>query len=326
MSESDTLRTIVRIQVGSHLYGTATPLSDRDYKGVFLPSKQMVLLGKVPNCYASSTSPEHAKNAAHDVDEEIYSLHYFLRLACEGQTIALDMLHAPEEMILEFSDIWRAIVKERHRFYTRNLRSFVRYARRQASKYGIKGARLNAVIDVLSLLKQVDASQKLYEIWEQLPQQEFCHEAERAPHGIRQYQVCGKLFHETVAIDYMIPILEKFAAEYGQRAQLAAENTHIDWKAISHALRVAYQVKEILTKQTITFPLSQAKFLIQVKTGELDYLTEVAPTLDLLMDEVETLINSSMLPEAADSAFWETFLCDILERKLFGDLRDSRSS
>lgn len=115
----------------------------------------------------------------------------------------------------------------------------------------------------------------------------------------------------------MIPILEKFSMEYGRRAQLAAENKHIDWKAISHALRVAYQVKEILTKSTITFPLQEAEFLIQVKEGKLNYMNEVAPTLDTLMDEVEDLISHSMLPEATDTTYWENFLCQTLEREVF---------
>jgi predicted nucleotidyltransferase len=33
---------------GSHLYGTSTEQSDRDYKGIFLPSAQDILLGRIP--------------------------------------------------------------------------------------------------------------------------------------------------------------------------------------------------------------------------------------------------------------------------------------
>ncbi len=313
----DTLHILVNIQVGSHLYGTATPQSDRDYKGIFLPSRRMLLSGKIPkNLNFNSSLPEQ-KNTPQDVDEEFYSLHYFLQLACEGQTIALDMLHAPESMILENSDIWRTIVRERHRFYSKNLKSFIRYARRQATKYGIKGARLNAAKAVLTLLKSTDPSLRLHHVWEQLPQTEYAHTRGRDPQGFRQYAVCDKLFQETTSIGYVIPVLEKFSTEYGRRAQLAAENKQIDWKAVSHALRVAYQVKEILTKKTIRFPLENADFLRQVKEGKPNYLTEIAPRLDALMDEIEGLLNSSTLPERSDTAYWEDFLCDTLDRELF---------
>jgi len=41
------MNIIVKMKFGSHLYGTATVDSDLDYKGVFLPSKKEVLLGKI---------------------------------------------------------------------------------------------------------------------------------------------------------------------------------------------------------------------------------------------------------------------------------------
>ena len=46
--------------------------------------------------------------------------------------------------------------KNRQQFYTKNLKSFIDYARRQASKYGIKGSRINAALQILELLKTED--------------------------------------------------------------------------------------------------------------------------------------------------------------------------
>ena len=142
---------IVKMKFGSHLYGTNTEDSDVDYKGVFLPDKRDILLNQIPKCRSISTGNDLMKNSPDDVDEEIYSLHYFIKLACDGQTVAIDMLHAPDNMLIESSDIWNKIVKQKQRFYTKNLNSFVNYARRQASKYGIKGSRLNAAQQVLEL-------------------------------------------------------------------------------------------------------------------------------------------------------------------------------
>jgi hypothetical protein len=58
--------------------------------------------------------------------------------------------------------------------------------------------------------------------------------------------------------------------------------------------------------------------LIEVKEGKLDYVTEVAPVLDTLMDEVESLIARSQLPEHVDKSYWEQFLCETIEREVFG--------
>ena len=86
---------------------------------------------------------------------------------------------------------------------------------------------------------------------------------------------------------------------------------------MSHALRAAIQVKQIVTQNTITFPLKEAPFLLQVKEGKLDYMAEVAPVLESLMEEVEELVSKSELPEKADVAYWNKFICDTVESKLF---------
>jgi hypothetical protein len=229
----------------------------------------------------------------------------------------MDMLHAPDSMILEKSKIWEEIVKNKQKFYTKNLKSFIDYARRQASKYGIKGSRINAALQVLEILKKEDPSKKMKEVWSRLPRIEHCYDVAPDPNGMRQYQVCGKSFQESAAIGYVLPIIEKFYDDYGRRAKLAAENRNIDWKAVSHALRAAFQTKEILTESTINFPLRNADFLRKVKQGKLDYLSEVGPLLETLMEEVESLSLTSSLPEAVDRKFWDNYICETLERELF---------
>lgn len=317
------MKIIVKMKFGAHLYGTATIKSDVDYKGVFLPAKKEVLLGKIPKCLNFSSGDSESKNTSNDIDIEFYSLHYFIKLAREGQTVALDMLHAPDSAIIETSDIWRKITGERKRFYTKNLKSFISYARHQASKYGIKGSRLNAVAEVINLLKSENPVNKLRDIWHKLPRMDYCYDVEPNPNGMRQYQICGKIFQESASISYVMPILQKFYEDYGSRSRLAAENKNIDWKAISHAIRAAIQVKEILTCNTITFPLKEADFLSKVKEGTLDYITEVAPVLENLMEDVEKLASKSTLPERVDSAYWDKFICETLENELFNIKRPS---
>jgi len=310
---------IVKTYFGSLLYGTATLESDTDIKGIFLPSKEQVLLGAIPKNVSYTTKMDvAAKNTREDVDVEIYSLHYFIDLACAGETVALDMLHAPQKMIILDSPIWREIVANREKFYTKNLKAFIVYARRQAAKYGIKGSRLNDARGVITFLSQFDPELALRAVWEELPILEHVRKRGVSPYsGLLEYEVCGKVFQETAKVGYVIPVIEKFIAKYGARAELAARNEGIDWKALSHALRAGFEVKEILTQSTITFPLKEADYLIAVKQGKLDYLKEVAPKLDSLVEEVEELSSKSTLPQKVDRAFWNGFIMDLLERELF---------
>ncbi len=309
---------VVRMKFGAHLYGTATEQSDIDYRGVFLPSREEILLGTIPKCRSHSTGDNATKNTARDVDEEIYSLHHFIDQGCRGEVAAMDMLHAPPDAWTHTSEIWREIVRRRDRFYSKRLDTFLIYARRQTGKYGIKGSRLHAAAKVIKLLKEKNPKQRLQQVWDELPQTEYCSEIETAPNGLRQYQVCGKVFQESVAIGHVVPILQKFYDAYGQRAKLAAENKEIDWKAVSHALRAAIQTREILVEGTIRYPLRDAPFLIEVKQGRLDYTREVAPALEKLLDGVALLIEKSDLPDMPDRDFWDRFICNTVEGQRFG--------
>ena len=61
---------IFKCYFGSHLYGTANKSSDSDFKGIFLPSQEQVLLGKIPKSINNSTKKGDGKNTSEDVDIE----------------------------------------------------------------------------------------------------------------------------------------------------------------------------------------------------------------------------------------------------------------
>ena len=310
------MNLLVKTVFGSHLYGTNTEESDMDYKGIFMPTKREMFLGRIPKAITETTKKGTAsKNAAEDIDIGIYSLQYFIELALGGQTEALDMLHTPTELTIITSPIWDELVSLRYKFYTKNLKAFVEYCRKQAAKYGIKGSRISAVESVIVLLRHFkkvteiggSADAKMLDIWHLLPEDEHLRFVEDSPNGLKQYKICGKKFQETVKLGYVIPILEHYLEQYGKRAKLAKKNEGIDWKAVSHAVRVAYQTKSILVYGTMFLPLPEAEFVKKIKQGKLHYVKEVVPVLESLIDRIEILSESSLLPEEPDREFWENF-------------------
>ena len=312
---------------GSHLYGTHTEESDQDFKGVFMPSKEEILLGRVPKSINLTTKKGSEKNTPDDVDTELYSLHYFVKLACEGETVAMDMLHAPGRFHLETSDVWSRILSFKYKFYSKNLKAFVGYARRQAAKYGIKGSRIQAMRVVFdSCPKELfyhitGEAKRLADIWDHLPEGEHIHKhpaSVDAHNNLRMYEVCGKKVQETATVEYLHSMMKTAYLKYGERAMQAANNENIDWKAVSHALRAAYQVRELLSTGTMTLPLPNAIFLREVKQGIHDYKTKVAPLLDELIEEVELIAPVSDLPDKSDRKFWDKFVIEEVERCYFG--------
>lgn len=78
---------VVRMTFGSHLYGTSTTASDFDFKSVYVPTAEDIILQKV-KASISTLRPkaEGEKNQAGETEEECYSLQRFLKLLCDGQT------------------------------------------------------------------------------------------------------------------------------------------------------------------------------------------------------------------------------------------------
>jgi hypothetical protein len=310
--KENNLNILFLCKFGSHLYGTSTPESDEDYKGVYLPTLDQCIIGDVPRTVSYYSGKDDSKNTKDDVDIEIYSLHYFLKLLSRGDTGALDILHAPldnKDIVLHSTDIWEFLNKNRSLFYTTNLSAFVGYCRKQASKYGIKGSRLNDCKMVLEFLKDKPGKLSDYEF----PKGEHIHYIE-ADKSLKipfpMYQVVGKKFQITVECSYAYNCLKLFYDEYGKRAKLAAENKGVDWKAVSHALRCAFEMNQIYSRGDLTFPLHQADYLRDVKQGKRKYKA-VGEYIEDLMDKIETMAKLSHYPKKVNMKVWYQWLVRI---------------
>ena len=153
------MELIVEMRYGSHLYGTDTPQSDIDLKSVYLPEAQDILLQRVKaTIVITPLKPPGQKNAPGEVDRETYSLQRFLGLLAEGQTMALDMLFAPETaMTMPPAPLWREIQANADRLVSRRAATFLGYCRRQANTYGVKGSRVAATRKALGFLQEAQA-------------------------------------------------------------------------------------------------------------------------------------------------------------------------
>ena len=303
---------ICEIKFGSHLYGTATESSDEDYKGIFLPTLEDTLLGRIPKTAASSPKDDTRKNEAGELDCEYYSLHHFLRLATQGQTVAIDMLFAPDNCVYKSEElgwVWDRIVEERQRLISKEMNAFVGYARGQAAKYSLKGARLNKLQefhDVLDDIKVLDSS-PIGHLWAKLPRDD---EREN-PQGIRELQIAGKWYGESTSIANVLLSVRKSISRYGDRARSAADAEGVDWKALSHAVRVSKELIELLSFRQVTFPLVDAPLLLSIKKGERP-LEEVQNILDRDLAFIEVKAAESHLPEKVDTKWWDNFTKQVM--------------
>lgn len=307
------MKILFNTQFGSAIYGTSTPMSDKDYKGLFMAEPRDIIMGHNVHSVVKSTGKNFSRNTKDDVDTELKELRRFIQDALIGQTYAVDMLYAPRNLWEATSSEWEFIVANRSKFLSKNASSFIGYCNTQASKYGLKGTRLGAVLDVLGKLKEFDPGSKLGDN-PKLKTNEYVkyvihkHKASTGIKDEEMLEVLGKLYGNTVLVKNVLESLSIFEQRYGERAKIAMSNEGIDFKAISHAYRCCYELQDLALRGEVTFPMVQAPKLIEIKTGRVSYPKVIQDELPALMEETLEMVKNSNLPEKPDTEFWENWV------------------
>jgi len=330
------MKTIVKMTFGSHLYGTNTPLSDLDYKSVHIPDARDILLGKAKDVISTSTKPAgQLKNGAGDVDTESYSLHKYLKLVCEGQTVALDMLFAPEAYWIDAKAqshwYWSDIQRNKDKLICKKYMSFVGYCRTQANKYGIKGSRMAAAKYAMEFFEHhcnvTGAQTRLKDIQEELFASfsmsgiEHCSIVKTTNVDVPTWMVdvCGKCCQYGNTVKTAYEMYKRLYDEYGQRAKDAMNNENIDWKALSHAVRIGRQAIELLSTGNVAFPRPDAEHLLKIKSGSLSY-GQVSAEIEQLLVDITIEAARSNLKDTPDTQWVEDFVVDAYSSTMYSEL------
>jgi hypothetical protein len=311
--------TIVNMLFGSHVYGTSTPDSDRDYKRIFVPrAKDIVLQRATKTSRNRSTGDPHGKNGAGDVDVEEFSLHGYLKLLCDGQTVAVDMLFVPPKFVESGSSTWDFIVNNRHVLISKSIAPFVGYVRSQANKYGIKGSRMAAAKAAAELLRRAAGRVPKARLGDFEPllvglateHEHVCWINRKHPKQDRtelHLSVCGKLAPMSLRIDRAAEMYEALWVRYGERSRAAMNNEGIDWKALMHAVRICDQAHELLATGHVTFPRPNAADLLAIRLGKRPY-AEVAEQIEVGMQTLEYYMKESKLRAQPDRKWAEALI------------------
>lgn len=317
-------RQIFRCKFGSHLYGTSTPASDVDFKSVFVPDGEAILLQRAKGAiHTQRPKGSGEKNVAGEIEEERFSIQRYLGLLAEGQTVAIDMLFAPEWAWTDDpSWEWEEIVANKDRLLTRKTAAFIGYTQKQAAKYGVKGSRVAAARLALRWIEEAlegdfkptdklgDWAPNIAKVVDQT--EHMGHVDQTMPNGgtVRHWEVCGRKMPYTSSIKNAREIMGRLVDEYGHRALQAESNQGVDWKALSHAVRVGYEAIDLLRTGEIVFPLPYAPHLLEIKTGQLDYKA-VAEEIEWLVTQVEEAASKSALRDEPDYEWIDQFVASV---------------
>lgn len=296
---------------GSHLYRLNNPSSDVDWATIHLPPLRDCLLLRAARNIETVDETTETK-----VESKSFALQQFIKLASEGQDIAICMLHAQPSDIKETSRVFETMCRERNRFYTKGMAGQIGYCRGMAAKYALRADRMETVEEVIMVLEAMVETgvAKLGQAWELLPDIPFTEKGENPLDrnaDKRVYTVVGKGLPAPIAPAYALDILTKVRDSYGARVRSAKAMYGKDLKAVSHSFRVGYQLRSLYTRGTFSFPLDESSFIRKVKEGRLNYVTDgLDARLNDLITEVEELAAESTFPEKVDQAWCDQLILD----------------
>lgn len=318
------MNLIVQILFGSHLYGTNTPTSDLDYKSVFVPFSRDILLQRVSNSVQIGGRNKLAgeRNTQDDIDNEAYSLQRYLQLLSEGQTVAIDMLFAPNP--IETTPLWEYIKFSKDKLLTKKSASFVGYCRTQANKYGIKGSRVAAAKTAMEMFEKFvlknGPAVKVGDFFgtdnETFDDYTYTITKETPQNKTERYFVCcNRMVGFKNTVKEAANIFRKIHENYGDRARQADNNEGVDWKALSHAVRVGREAVELLQTHQITFPLPYASHILDIKQARIPY-NQVAEEIEQLLIEVEKAAAVSTLRDEPDQMWIDDLVEEIYRQQI----------
>lgn len=329
---------IFQTEFGSKLYGLNTSKSDSDIVGVFVPSFKYCVTNNIPEVILNNTGNNNSKNKENDVDRTFYSLQRFLQLVREGQTCALDILFADSNPNVNIykHPLWELLIKHRNNLISKNPKAFIGYCRKQANKYSNKGARIiviNNMIDYICNNFDLATDVKVSKIIESLIHNNITVLDNMKQVILTEYnqdvilfkepvnkayilQICGSKFEHNANASYVVDQLKNIIKQRGIRAKKAAENGGVDFKAVSHAFRVVFEIEQLLTTKQIVFPFTGEpyKIIMGLKTGEIPFDSSMEQFLSDKINYIDTLVEKSDLPDQVSNDLINQIIVDIYDQ------------
>ena len=306
---------------GSKLYGTDTPESDEDYKGIYVPYQDMMILNTATHYVSYNTSDSNQKNTKDDIDIELKSIQTFLKELSRGDTGAFDLAFSytnKDAVVYENKLYMRYFHNNIHKFFhPQNINTFIGFAYGQAKKYSVKGDKvviLDRIIEFLDANKDKFCDSRIKDFSENLlnfcGDKKYCYYTEDDCN--KYIQVLNSKYVINNKYDYFLDCMTKARSAYGKRAESVSKavmsgKPSADWKSLSHAYRCVCEAYELLTEEKITFPLSESKVVKDIKFGLIE-LDNVLSMIDDMVNSIDDIVKSGNVVDRYDVEFVNEFV------------------
>ncbi len=302
---------ILEVRCGSHLFGTNTPDSDEDFVGIFMPNRE-ILFG-FQRCeevkFDVVAKDESGRNTADAVDRTLHEYRKFCRLALQNNPNILHILFADNRSVV-YEDMFGRSLREMAEFFPHRgcFHRFISYAVAQKHKMVIRGEHFNELQKALDILNVTEDNLVLADLRERAP---FVGEGESS-----KYVRVGDLqFEAGVFVKKARKMVRERLAKATNRVSLMTKYG-FDVKYGSNLIHLLKEGIEILTTGRLTFPLSYAQEILDIKQGKYT-ADEILEWSDDLESEARAAFEHTQLREHPEAALVERFVIYQVEKWLF---------
>lgn len=336
-------RLIFETIVGSTVYGTSTPQSDIDKKGVYIQTfDELVTWSYEPQVNVTK-------------DEAYFEVRRFLELLEVANPTALEMLFTPDQFVTFIAPEFELIRQRRNMFLTKMCaKSFGNYGYSQIAKATGTDKKMNWEASRVTQKTPLDFifysdrgksfSFKTF-LEEHNLEQEKCGLV-RLDHMKDQYAlyydydnfgyrgIIGKGSNEIrlssvpkgeeciMTIYYNVEAYSKHCKEYKEykewlekrnMARFVDNKSHnqmVDGKNLLHCRRLVDIAIEIAKEKTINVHRPNAEYLLSIKRGEVN-LKEILAQVEKDIMDLDELYRESNLPDKCDKEFVHNLLLEI---------------
>jgi len=137
LEEEHNVKVIYLSYFGSRLHGTDTENSDWDFRGIFIPNLDDILLSKAKNVIDYKTNEN--KNTKNDIDITLFSLNKFLDSVAKMETTSIELLFSIGGFSELINSEWSEIIKNvRQNLLSNNMKSFLGLAKSKLASDNFK--------------------------------------------------------------------------------------------------------------------------------------------------------------------------------------------
>jgi len=281
---------------GSHLYGTNTPESDKDYVGIFLAKPEYYLGFKnVEEVDLSIVDKdEDGRNTKDAVDIKVYELKKFLHLLMQVNPNIVDLYFSwtNARVVLYNNGVMNVFFNHPEWFLNKRiLKSFYGYAKSQLKKGRNKPENFKNLLKFQEFLKAKNPDDVLGAYKNELKEQGYKVDE-------KFVQVSNLTFPFNFFVKKVLRMVEEKLESASHRRKQWLEKGY-DAKFFLHLVRLLDEVKELCENKKLVFPLKNREFYLEIRSGKFT-LEELEEMMEQKFEEFKELEQKCDLPSKAN--------------------------